>query len=85
MKQIPKVPNPEDFTSHTEEQWNELLLGPVPTYIFCPQGSHMVQKEDYDPRAGMCGACINQAMADVPEFFARGGLVASAEENEAND
>jgi len=53
--------------------------------MWCPQGAHVVMQDDYDPRAGMCGACINDAMAEAPEYFGHRGLVASAEEQEAND
>jgi hypothetical protein len=61
------------------------LLAGQDDFIWCPQGAHVVMKEDFEPRAGMCGACINEAMAEAPEYFGHRGLVASAEENEAND
>lgn len=54
-------------------------------FMWCPQGAHVVMQDDYDPRAGMCGACINDAMAEAPEYFGHRGLVALAEEQEAND
>jgi len=82
---IQNVPYPENFTPHTEEQWTDMLLGPLPKYVFCPQGSHMVQEQDFDPRAGMCGACINEAMNEVSDYFSMRGLVASAEEQHSND
>ena len=82
---IPHVPHPEDYTPHTEAFWEEFLFGPVRPKVFCPQCSRLVFKDDFEPRAGMCGACINEAMAEAGEFFARRGLVASAEEQEAND
>jgi hypothetical protein len=82
---IPTVPFPEDFTPHTEAQWTEFFLGPVPARTFCYQCRRLVKKDDFDPRAGMCGACINEAMAEAPEYFSNRGLVASAEEQEAHD
>lgn len=51
----------------------------------CPQCKTWVKCFDFDPRAGMCGACISEAMAEAPEYFSTRGLVASAEENEHND
>lgn len=54
-------------------------------FAWCPQGAHVVQVEDFEPRAGMCGACISEAVADAGEFFASRGLVASAEEMAFND
>jgi hypothetical protein len=63
----------------------ELLLRGQDSFVWCPQGAHVVMKEDFEPRAGMCGACINEAMAEAGDYFSRRGLVASAEENEAND
>jgi hypothetical protein len=54
-------------------------------FVWCPQGAHVVMQDDFEPRAGMCGACISDAMADAGEFFARRGLVASFEENESHD
>jgi hypothetical protein len=42
-------------------------------------------KDDFDPRAGMCGVCISEAMADAGDYFSRRGLVASAEEQPFND
>jgi hypothetical protein len=80
---IPEVGQPEDWGKPID--WDELLLGPIAQRTFCAQCSRMVLKEDFDPRAGMCGACISEAMAEVPEFFAHAGIVASAEEQEAHD
>jgi hypothetical protein len=79
------VPYPINFTPHTEREWTEAIVGEFPKYKFCSQCSHMVQEQDYDSRAGMCGACINEAMAEAGDYFSRRGLVASAEEHEAND
>jgi hypothetical protein len=63
----------------------ESVLSGQDDLVWCPQGAHVVMKEDFEPRAGMCGACISEAMTDAGDFFARRGLVASFEENEAND
>lgn len=63
----------------------ESVLSGQDDLVWCPQGAHVVRQEDYEPRAGMCGACIGDAMADAGEYFSRRGLVASAEEHEAND
>lgn len=52
---------------------------------FCPQCRTLVKDSDFDPRAGMCGSCISEAMAEVPEFFGRRGLVESVEEHYSND
>ena len=54
-------------------------------FVWCPQGTHAVMQEDFEPRAGMCGACISEAMADAGEYFAHRGLVAAAEEQQAFD
>jgi hypothetical protein len=54
-------------------------------FVWCPQGAHVVMMDDFEPRAGMCGVCISEAMAEAGEFFARRGLVASSEEQEAHD
>jgi hypothetical protein len=54
-------------------------------FVWCPQGAHVVMQNDFDPRAGMCGVCISEAMADAGDYFSRRGLVASAEEHEAHD
>lgn len=61
------------------------LLSGQDGLVWCPQGAHVVMQDDFELRAGMCGACIGEAMADAGEFFSRRGLVASAEEQEAND
>jgi hypothetical protein len=63
----------------------KFILSGQEDFVWCPQGAHVVMRDDYDPRAGMCGACINEAMAEAPEYFGQRGLVASAEEQEAND
>jgi hypothetical protein len=63
----------------------ESVLGAQEDFVWCPQGAHVVMQDDFEPRAGMCGACINEAMADAGDYFSRRGLVASAEEQEAND
>ena len=52
---------------------------------WCPQGAHVVMQDDFEPRAGMCGACISEAMAEMDTILVQRGLVASAEEHEAND
>ena len=54
-------------------------------WYWCEQGKHVVMKDDFEPRAGMCGACISEAMNEAGEYFSRRGLVASAEEHEALD
>lgn len=61
------------------------VLGGQDDFVWCPQGAHVVMKEDFEPRAGMCGACISEAMAEAPEYFSNRGLVASQEEQEAYD
>jgi hypothetical protein len=61
------------------------LLSGQDDFVWCPQGSHVVMQNDFDPGAGMCGACISETMAEAGDYFARRGLVASAEEHEAND
>jgi hypothetical protein len=38
--------------------------------------------EDFDPRAGMCGVCISEAMQEMDTVLTRRGLVASAEEEQ---
>jgi hypothetical protein len=81
----PDVPYPENFTPHTEAEWTEIILGPWPKYKLCPQCSHMVNVNDFEPRAGMCGACISEAMNEAGDYFSRRGLLASAEEHEAHD
>ena len=63
---------------------NSVLAG-QDDFVWCPQAAHVVMKEDFEPRAGMCGACINEAMAEAGEFFARRGMVASIEEESHND
>jgi hypothetical protein len=63
----------------------ESVLGGQDDFVWCPQGAHVVMKEDFESRAGMCGACINEAMAEAGNYFSRRGLVASAEEQEAYD
>ncbi|HMH13493.1 MAG TPA: hypothetical protein VK578_10330 [Edaphobacter sp.] len=60
------------------------LLGGT-DFAWCPQGAHVVMTDDFDPRAGMCGACISEAMNEAGDYFQRRGLVSSAEEHEAND
>ena len=79
------VPYPENFTPHTEQEWSEAIIGEFLKYKFCSQCSHMVQEQDFDPRAGMCGACINEAMAEAGDYFSKRGLVASIEEEAHND
>jgi hypothetical protein len=64
---------------------HEFLLSGQDDFVWCPQGSHVVMQDDFEPRAGMCGACINEAMTEMDAVLVRRGLVASAEENEAND
>lgn len=54
-------------------------------FVWCPQGSHVVMQDDFEPRAGMCEACISEAMNEAGDYFSRRGLVASAEEHEALD
>ena len=61
------------------------VLSGQDSFVWCPQGAHVVQTDDFDPRAGMCGVCINEAMAEAGDFFARRGLVASIEEEAHND
>ena len=61
------------------------ILSGQDDFVWCPQGAHVVMKDDFDPRAGMCGVCISEAMADAGDYFSRRGLVASAEEHEAHD
>lgn len=61
------------------------LLEGQDDFVWCPQGEHVVMKDDYDPQAGMCGVCINEAMAEASEWFGRKGLIPTAEEQEAND
>jgi hypothetical protein len=63
----------------------ESVLSGQDDLIWCPQGAHVVMQDDFDPRAGMCGACINEAMAEAPEYFSSRGLVASAEEKHSHD
>jgi hypothetical protein len=63
----------------------ESVLSGQDDLVWCPQGAHVVMKDDFEPRAGMCGACISEAMAECGEYFAHRGLVASGEEQEAND
>jgi hypothetical protein len=63
----------------------ESALSGQSDFVWCPQGAHVVMQDDFEPRAGMCGACINEAMADAGDYFSRRGLVASAEENEHFD
>ncbi len=82
---IQNVPYPKDFTPHSEKEWTEIILGPWPKYRLCPQCSKMTNVNDFDPRAGMCGVCINEAMAEMDTILVQRGLVASAEEHEAND
>lgn len=54
-------------------------------WYWCEQGHHAVLADDFDPRAGMCGACISEAMAEAGEYFSSRGLVASLEEQTFND
>jgi hypothetical protein len=61
------------------------ILSGQDDWYWCEQGRHVVMQDDFDPRAGMCGACISAAMAEAGDYFSRRGLVASAEEHEAND
>jgi hypothetical protein len=82
---IQNVPYPINFTPHTEQEWTEIILGPWPKYKLCPQCSKMANVDDFDPRAGMCGVCINEAMADAGDYFSRRGLVASIEEDAHDD
>ena len=61
------------------------VLSGQDSFVWCPQGAHVVQTDDFDPRAGMCGVCISEAMAEMDTILVRRGLVASAEEMQAND
>jgi hypothetical protein len=63
----------------------EAILSGQDYWKLCPQCRYVVEKQDLDPRAGMCGACINEAMAEMDSTFVQRGLVASAEEQEAYD
>jgi hypothetical protein len=82
---IQNVPYPKNFTPHSEQQWTEMIIGPWPKYKLCPQCSKLTNVDDFDPRAGMCGACISEAMNEAGDYFSRRGLVASAEEQTFND
>jgi hypothetical protein len=61
------------------------ILSGQDSFVWCPQGAHVVMTDDFDPRAGMCGACINEAMAEMDAVLVSRGLVASAEEETFND
>ena len=67
----------------TDEIMSAVVSGSA--FKWCPQGCHVVMQDDFDPRAGMCGACISEAMADAGDYFSRRGLVASIEEEAHND
>jgi hypothetical protein len=61
------------------------ILSGQDDFVWCPQGAHVVMSDDFDPRAGMCGVCISEAMADAGDYFSRRGLVASIEEEAHQD
>jgi len=61
------------------------VLSGQDSFVWCPQGAHVVQTDDFDPRAGMCGVCISEAMAEMDAVLVHRGVVASAEEMQAND
>ena len=63
----------------------EAVLSGQDVFVWCPQGAHVVMTEDFDPRAGMCGVCINEAMQEMDTVLTRRGLVASVEEQTFND
>ena len=60
----------------------EAVLSGQDSFVWCPQGAHVVMTEDFDPRAGMCGVCISEAMQEMDTVLTRRGLVASAEEEQ---
>lgn len=41
------------------------LLSGQDDFVWCPQGSHVVMQNDFDPGADMCGACISETMAEA--------------------
>jgi hypothetical protein len=61
------------------------ILSGQDDFVWCPQGAHVVQTDDFDPRAGMCEVYISEAMAEMDAVLVRRGVVASAEEQEALD
>ena len=63
----------------------EFLLSGQDSFVWCPQGAHVVQTDDFGPRAGMCGVCISEAMAEMDAVLVHRGVVASAEEEERYD
>jgi acetyl-CoA carboxylase beta subunit len=63
----------------------EAILSGQDHWVLCPQCKYVVEKRDLDPQAGMCGACINEAMAEMPEYLGVRGLVATAEEQQSHD
>ena len=52
---------------------------------FCTQHHGIVPRDEFDKEAQMCNDCVSDAFNEMAFVLESRGLVASAEEEEAND